>query len=59
MGAQKEGNLEGGEAVSDGGKGSAPRPFTVGTKTLSDNWERAFGQAQKPEDKDSPDEQAP
>lgn len=45
--------------MSDGGKGSAPRPFTVDTKTFADNWERTFGQAQKPEDKDSPDEQAP
>lgn len=30
-------------ATSDGGKGSAPRPFSVGQDSFSDNWERIFG----------------
>lgn len=27
---------------SDGGKGSAPRPFSVDQKTFEDNWDRIF-----------------
>ena len=27
---------------SDGGKGSAPRPFSVDKKTFDDNWDRIF-----------------
>lgn len=45
--------------MSDGGKGSAPRPYSVDQQTFADNWNRTFGQAQEPEDKESPDEQAP
>lgn len=28
--------------MSDGGKGSAPRPFSVDHKTFSDNWDVIF-----------------
>jgi hypothetical protein len=33
---------------SDGGKGSAPRPYSVEQNTFADNWERTFGK-KKPE----------
>jgi hypothetical protein len=33
--------------MSDGGKGSAPRPFAVDQETFSDNWERIFGKKKK------------
>lgn len=29
--------------MSDGGKGSAPRPFSVDQETFKANWERTFG----------------
>ncbi len=29
--------------MSDGGKGSAPRPFSVDQKTFETNWETIFG----------------
>lgn len=29
--------------MSDGGKGSAPRPFSVPKKTFDENWEKIFG----------------
>ena len=29
--------------MSDGGKGSSPRPFSVDQKTYTDNWEKIFG----------------
>jgi len=29
--------------MSDGGKGSSPRPFSVDNNTFADNWERIFG----------------
>lgn len=29
--------------ASDGGKGSAPRPYSIAKDTFSDNWERTFG----------------
>lgn len=29
--------------MSDGGKGSAPRPLSVDSGTFQDNWERTFG----------------
>lgn len=29
--------------MSDGGKGSRPRPFSVDRKTFEDNWDRIFG----------------
>ena len=28
--------------MSDGGKGSAPRPFSVDQKTFEDNWNKIF-----------------
>ena len=28
--------------MSDGGKGSSPRPFSVDKKTFDDNWDRIF-----------------
>ena len=29
--------------MSDGGKGSAPRPFSVDQQTFENNWEAIFG----------------
>ena len=29
--------------MSDGGKGSSPRPFSVDKKTFDNNWEKIFG----------------
>jgi hypothetical protein len=29
--------------MSDGGKGSKPRPFSVDQKTFDNNWENIFG----------------
>ena len=29
--------------MSDGGKGSAPRPYSVDQQTFANNWELAFG----------------
>ena len=37
--------------MSDGGKGSAPRPFSVPHEKFSDNWENIFGKK-----KDQPEE---
>ena len=28
--------------MSDGGKGSSPRPFSVNQKTFEDNWDKIF-----------------
>jgi len=28
--------------MSDGGKGSSPRPYSVDKKTFDDNWDRVF-----------------
>lgn len=33
--------------MSDGGKGSSPRPFSVDQKTFEDNWNRIFNQPKK------------
>lgn len=33
--------------ASDGGKGSAPRPFSVDANSFADNWERTFGKKNK------------
>ena len=33
--------------MSDGGKGSAPRPYSVDQKTFASNWDRIFGKAPK------------
>jgi len=35
--------------MSDGGKGSTPRPFGVDHKTYSDNWDKIFGKKPKKE----------
>lgn len=34
--------------MSDGGKGSAPRPFSVDHKTFSDNWDAIFKKDNQP-----------
>lgn len=34
--------------MSDGGKGSAPRPFSVDHKTFSDNWDAIFKKDKQP-----------
>jgi len=36
--------------MSDGGKGSAARPFSVNKETFADNWEATFGKKKKQED---------
>ena len=33
--------------MSDGGKGSAPRPYSVDQKTFENNWEAIFGKKPK------------
>lgn len=33
--------------ASDGGKGSAPRPFSVDQDQFADNWDRIFGSKKK------------
>jgi predicted nuclease with TOPRIM domain len=35
--------MNGGTEMSDGGKGSAPRPYSVGIDEFNDNFERIFG----------------
>ena len=35
---------------SDGGKGSAPRPFSVDQKTFDENWDRIFKRQKDLED---------
>ena len=39
--------------MSDGGKGSSPRPFGVDQKTYQDNWELTFGKKTPQEDDDA------
>jgi DnaJ-class molecular chaperone len=34
--------------MSDGGKGSAPRPLSVDTNTFADNWAATFGGKELP-----------
>lgn len=45
--------------MSDGGKGSSPRPYSVDQKTFEDNWDKIFGDKypkEKPkDDKEIPD----
>ena len=41
--------------MSDGGKGSSPRPFSVDHKTFSDNWDAIF---RKPSPQEIDDEVA-
>jgi hypothetical protein len=35
--------------MSDGGKGSSPRPFSVDQKTFSNNWDAVFTKNKKTE----------
>jgi len=35
--------------MSDGGKGSSPRPYSVDQKTFGDNWDRIFKKDKKNE----------
>ena len=35
--------------MSDGGKGSAPRPYAVAQNTYDSNWDRIFGKNKKEE----------
>jgi len=41
--------------MSDGGKGSKPRPYSVDQKTFFDHWDKIFG---KKNQKELDDEQA-
>lgn len=34
--------------MSDGGKGSSPRPFSVDKKTFDSNWDAIFGKKKEP-----------
>ena len=36
--------------MSDGGKGSKPRPYSVDKETFENNWDRIFGKKKKQED---------
>lgn len=35
--------------MSAGGKGSAPRPYSVDQKTFDNNWDAIFGKKKKPD----------
>ena len=35
--------------MSDGGKGSAPRPYSVSQEHFSNNWDAIFGKKKKPD----------
>lgn len=39
--------------MSDGGKGSRPRPFSVSSETFANNWDRIFGKKSQQLDTDS------
>jgi hypothetical protein len=39
---------------SDGGKGSAPRPFSVTPEEFDNRWETIFGKKKKSEQEESP-----
>lgn len=41
--------------MSDGGKGSSPRPKSVDVNTFASNWELAFGKKKKSESETPPD----
>lgn len=43
--------------MSDGGKGSRPRPFSVDQKTFDTNWENIFGKKDQPADDESTDKE--
>ena len=36
--------------MSAGGKGSAPRPYSIDQKTFANNWDAIFGKKKKQED---------
>jgi hypothetical protein len=38
--------------MSDGGKGSAPRPFSVSDEVFASNFDRIFGKKQQTHEKD-------
>ena len=38
--------------MSNGGKGSRPRPYTVDRKTFENNWDAIFGDKQKKQEQD-------
>ena len=37
--------------MSDGGKGSSPRPYSVDQKTFDNNWDRIFNRSKKTQQK--------
>lgn len=39
--------------MSDGGKGSNPRPYSVDQKTFSDNWDKTFKKKDRREIEDA------
>ena len=41
--------------MSDGGKGSKPRPYSVDKETFENNWDRIFGKKKKEEPVAKPD----
>ena len=45
--------------MSDGGKGSAPRPFGVDRKTFERNWDVIFGKKTPPEQPKDQNESPP
>lgn len=38
--------------MSDGGKGSKPRPFSIPLNNFSENWDRIFGDKHEKHDQD-------
>ena len=44
--------------MSDGGKGSSPRPFSVDHKTFESNWELAFGKKEKKNESSSMEQES-
>ncbi len=43
--------------MSDGGKGSKPRPFSVDLKTFDTNWDNIFSKKDKSADEQPADEE--
>ena len=44
--------------MSDGGKGSAPRPFSVSNEEYAKRWDAIFGRDVKEEDKEKEEQPA-
>jgi hypothetical protein len=44
--------------MSDGGKGSSPRPFSVDQSTFENNWELAFGKKEKKHESSSMEQES-